>query len=114
MPSQLKVTKPGHCRMIERLLSHIIVSAMSLIIMSPPSVKAVVSVEAAEAPPPASLIAASVMPRAVARLRVAGGGDHLLLGLPQSSEPVVDLASDRRPLMLQALEGVEIVLEPDR
>ena len=37
----LNVTKPGHCMTITRLASHIIVSAMRLIIMSPPSVNAV-------------------------------------------------------------------------
>ena len=41
MPSQVNVTNPGHCRMIIRFVSHIIVSAIRLIIMSPPLVKAV-------------------------------------------------------------------------
>src|SRR5438132_13034959 len=41
MPSQVNVTNPGHCMMMTRFASHIIVSAIRLIIMSPPLVKAV-------------------------------------------------------------------------
>src|SRR4051812_45575495 len=59
----LNVTKPGHCRMITRFASHIIVSAIRLIIMSPPSVNAVAVSRLLD-----DVIAASVMPSVVALL----------------------------------------------
>ena len=88
MPSQVNVTKPGHCMMITRLASHIIVSAIRLIIMSPPVVNAVAVSRAV-----ADLMVASLMPRLVALVAL-----HAALTTLISVWRSSDCQSDRRVL----------------